>query len=164
MQDNTLDSLNPRHRQLVRLLIGGHSQSDIARILNIHKSTVSRLVRDPLIVKEIARLQKNADLGATACVPGIPEKLREGALRGVQVLLDILADKRCDPDMLKLKANAATELLGRAGYGPVKQVRIEQSSMSAHLTREDIEELKQRARDVLPARVAEVKIEEGREE
>lgn len=161
MQDKTLDTLNPRHRQLIRLLIGGHSQSDIARILNIHKSTVSRLIRDPLIVKEVGRLQENADLDATACVPGVPEKLREGALRGVQVLLDILADKRTDADMLKLKANAANELLSRAGYGPVKQVRIEQSSLSAHLTKEDIEELKLRARDIVPKQLAEITQQEN---
>jgi FixJ family two-component response regulator len=143
--DNTLRILNARHKQLVRLLVGGHSQSDIARILQIHKSTVSRLVRDPLIVQEVSRVQDNADMAATACVPGVSAKLAEGALKGVQVLLDILADTRNDAFMLKLKANAATELLGRAGYGETRQVRVQQSSVSAHLTAEDIAALKRRA-------------------
>jgi hypothetical protein len=145
MKEHQLRGLSARHKQLIRLLVGGHSQSEIARILQIHKSTVSRLVREPLIVKEISRLQENGDLNAMACVPGVPEKLREGALRGVQVLLDILDDKRSDTDVLKLKANAATELLDRAGHGPVKQVRVEQSSFSMHLTSEQLADLKRRA-------------------
>ena len=51
--------------------------------------------------------------------------------------------------MLKLKSNVASELLSRAGYGPVKQVKAEQAHMSAHLTAEEIEGIKRRARDVL---------------
>jgi len=145
MEARRLRTLSPRHKQMARLLIGGHSQSEIARILNVNKSTVCRLLRDPLLAEELSRLQENADMGATACVPGIPEKLREGAIKGVQVLLDILEDKRSDAEMLKLKANAATELLGRAGYGQVKQVLVQKSNVTAHLTAEDIADLKRRA-------------------
>ena len=36
-------------------------------------------------------------------------------------------------------------LLSRAGYSPAKQIKIEQASMSIHLTGEDIEEIKKRA-------------------
>ena len=52
----------------------------------VHKSTVSRLVRDPLVLQEVRRLQDMADVHAAACVPGIPEKIREGAQKGA--LLD----------------------------------------------------------------------------
>jgi len=37
--------------------------------------------------------------------------------------------------------------MSRAGYGPVKQVGVKQASFSGHLTRDDIEEIKKRARE-----------------
>jgi hypothetical protein len=65
------------------------------------------------------------------------------------VLQEILDDDRMTIEIQKLKLNAALEALSRAGYGPVKQVRVEQSSLSIHLTAEEIEEIKRRAREEL---------------
>jgi hypothetical protein len=146
--NRNLQKLVSKHKQLARLLVGGNSQSEIARLLNYDKSTVSRLARDPLVIREMQRLQEIADVNATACVPGIPEKIREGAHKGTEILQKILDDERNDPEILKLKSNVALELLSRAGYSAIKQVRVEQSSLSAHFTREDIDEIKQRAKSV----------------
>jgi len=146
MTDRYLAKLSTRHQQLARLLVGGHAQSEIARVLSVHKSTVSRLVRDPLVIGEIQRLQEMADVHSTACVPGIPEKIQEGAHMSAKVLIEILEDERDDPEMLRLKANVSLELLSRAGYGPIRQVKVEQASFSAYLTKEDIEEIKRRAK------------------
>nr|NQU92188.1 helix-turn-helix domain-containing protein [Bacteroidota bacterium] len=145
MTDRQLKQLSEKHKQVARLVVGGHSQTEVARLLDMHKSTISRLLRDPLVAQEIQRMQELADTHATACVPGIPEKIREGAHLGMGELIKILEDVRNDPDMLKLKANVAFELLSRAGYSPVKQVKIEQASMSMHFTPEDIEDIKKRA-------------------
>jgi len=148
MINRKLCKLNNKHKQLARLLVQGHTQSEAARLLDMHKSTVSRLVRESLIANEIKRLQQRADDNASTCVPGIPEKIAEGAHKGIEVLEAILNDERTDSDMLKLKANVALELLARAGFGPVKQVNVKQESMSAHFTLEDIEEIKERARQL----------------
>ena len=145
MTDRKLLELSARHKQMARLLVGGHSQSEIGRLLEMHKSTVSRYVRDPLVVQEMKRLQEMADVNAAACVPGIPEKLQEGAHRGVEELIAILDDERTDSEILKLKQNAALELLSRTGYGPIKQIKLEQSSVSTHFTSEEIEDIKRRA-------------------
>ena len=45
--------------------------------------------------------------------------------------------------MLRLKANVSLELMNRAGYTPVKQVKIE--STKAYLSAERIEMIKKRA-------------------
>ncbi|MFC1890850.1 hypothetical protein ACFLZT_00485 [Thermodesulfobacteriota bacterium] len=146
MSNRYLKKIDPKHKQLARLLVGGNSQADIARILKLNKSTVSRYVRDPLVLKEVKRLQEIADVNATACVPGIPEKIKEGAHKGTEILQEILDDERDDPEMLKLKSNVALEFLSRAGYSAIKQVNVQQSSLSAHLTREDIDKIKLRAK------------------
>jgi hypothetical protein len=133
---------------LARLLVGGNSQSEIARILTLNKATVSRLVHDPLVAGEVKRLQEMADSNSTVCVPGISEKISDGAHKGIEVLESILDDERKHPEILKLKANVALEMLSRAGYVAVKQVQIAQASLSACLTREEIEELKLRAKEL----------------
>ncbi|MDX9785368.1 MAG: hypothetical protein RBT11_01210 [Desulfobacterales bacterium] len=144
MTDRQLMQLSPRHQQLARLLVGGHSQSEIAKLLTLHKSTVSRIVRDPKVLNEVKRLQEFANVNAVVCVPGIPEKIAEGAQKGTEVLLEILADERTTPEMLKLKANVALELLSRAGYGPTKQMKIESAAISAYFTTDEIEAFKER--------------------
>ena len=154
MTERNLLGLTPRHKQMARLLVGGHSQSKIAELLGMHKSTVSRYVRDPLVVQEVKRLQDLADVNASACVPGIPEKLHEGAHRGIEELISILDDERKDPEILKLKQNAALELLSRTGYGPIKQLKVEQMSVSTHFTAEEIEDIKRRAIENGYARVS----------
>ena len=44
--------------------------------------------------------------------------------------------------------------MNRAGYGAVKQVKVEQSSISAHFTVEEIEDIKRRAIENGYARVS----------
>ena len=139
-----LRTLSSRHQQLARLLVGGYSQAEISRTLSLHKSTVSRLVKQPLIAAEVKRLKEFADISTATSVPGMPDKISEGATRSIQVLMDILADERSEPAIMKVKALVAQDLLSRAGYGPVKQIDIRQESVSAHFTSEDIEGLKQR--------------------
>ena len=140
-----IHEISARHKQIARLLVGGHSQSDIARLLSLHKSTVSRVVRDSKVAQEVARLQQIADVNIAACVPGVSDTIQEGAVKGIEELLKILQDERTSPEILKLKAQVALELLGRAGYGEVKQLKVQQSSVSAHFTSEDIENIKRRA-------------------
>lgn len=144
MNDRYLSKLSARHQQMARLYVGGTSQAEIAKLMDIHKSTVSRNLRDPLIRAEIGRLQKMADVHSTACVPGVSETIQEGAHKGARLLIEIIDDERMDPVMMKLKANVSLELLDRAGYAPIKQMMVESASVS-YLTAEDIEEMKIKA-------------------
>jgi hypothetical protein len=146
--DRKLKFLSPKHQQLARLLVGGNSQSEIARILTLNKATVSRLVHDPLVAQEVNRLKGMADANSTACVPGISEKISDGAHKGMEVLESILSDQRKDPEIMKLKANVSLELLARAGYGAIKQVQVRQESVSAILSVEDIEQIKMKAKEL----------------
>lgn len=144
-----LKSLNHKHQQLARLLVGGHSQAEISKLLNLNKSTICRLTHDPLIAKEVCRLQEIADSNSMVCVPGITEKISDGAYKGIEILESILSDERKDVDILKLKANISLELLNRAGYGPVKQLQIKQESINTVLSVDDIEKIKIRANDMM---------------
>lgn len=146
--NSELKYLTARHQQLARFLVGGYNQAEISRTLGLHKSTVSRLVKQPLVATEVNRLKELADINTTTSVPGMPDKISEGATRSIQVLMEILDDERKEPMILKVKALVAQDLLSRAGFGPVKQIDIRQETVSAHLTSTDIEGLKQRAKEV----------------
>jgi hypothetical protein len=139
-----INTLTPRHQQIARLLFTGHTQTEVARMIGCNKSTVCRLQRDPLVQQELSRLQESADAKVIEVVPGMIDRLEVGAMRGMDVLIDILNDPSDTVDMMKLKANVALELLSRTGYGPVKQIQIDKRSVSTHLTHEDIEEFKRR--------------------
>ncbi len=142
-------NMNPRHKRLAQLIVGGNSQSQCARVFGVDKSTVSRWMKEPSVGMEIVRLQEMADVNIVSTVPGMPEKLQEAAHKGIDALIEILEDKRIDPEIIKLKSNAAIEILDRAGYGVVKQVKVEQASLSTHVTAEEIEEFKRRGLEAM---------------
>ena len=144
MPDKNTVNMNPRHRRLAQLIVSGNSQSQCAKIFDVDKSTVCRWMKEPSVGMEIKRLQEMADVNVVTSLPGIPEKLQEGAHKGIEALIEILEDKRSDPEIIKLKSNAAVEILDRAGYGPIKQVDVKQASVSYQLTPEELEAFKKR--------------------
>lgn len=79
MAGSNNNELSARHQQLARLLVGGYSQAEISRTLRLHKSTVSRLVKQPHVAAEVNRLKKLADSSTATSVPGMPDKISEGA-------------------------------------------------------------------------------------
>ena len=152
-------NMNHRHRRLAQLIVAGNSQSQCARIFDVDKSTVCRWMKEPSVGMEIKRLQEMADVNVVTSVPGIPEKLQEGAHKGIEALIEILEDKRNDPEIMRLKSNVAVEILDRTGYGPIKQVDVKQESISYQLTPEQLEAFKKRG--IAAARESGVIIEGG---
>lgn len=144
MQSNEINTLTPRHQRIARLLFTGHTQTEVARLIGCNKSTVCRLQRDPLVHKELSRLQEAAESKVIENAPGMIDKLQKGALRGMDVLLDILDDPSTSVEMMKLKANVTFEILNRTGYGPIKQIQVDKQSLTMHATPEEIEAFKKR--------------------
>jgi hypothetical protein len=89
-----------------------------------------------------------ADVNASVCVPGISDKIAESAHKALVILEEILEDKRTEPEIIKIKANVALEMLSRAGYSAVRQLNVRQETMTAHFSLEDIERIKQRAKEL----------------
>ena len=159
MSYKNLVNMNTRHRRLAQLIVGGNSQSQCARIFGVDKSTVCRWMKEPSVGMEIKRLQEMADINVVTSVPGMTEKLQEGAHKGIEALIEILEDKRNDPEIMRLKSNVAVEILDRTGYGSIKQVDVKQESISYQLTPEQLEAFKKRG--IEAARESGVIIEGG---
>jgi len=92
--------LRSRHQQVARMLVSDHSQTQIANALGYHKSTVSRLVRDPSVATEVERLREIADVYVVAGAPGVSEKLKDAAHKSVEVLVGIISDERTEPEIM----------------------------------------------------------------
>lgn len=136
-----LTEIRSRHREIVRLAVAGMKGTEIAEHLNIHKQTVSNVLNNPIILRQIKMLQdaKDASAGEATTL----DKLRPYA---VSALGDLVLD--VDEKAKAVRLNAAKEILDRTDGKAVQHHEIKQTSVIL----EQIQILKERARKegVLP--------------
>lgn len=123
------------HHEIVRRLLLGQKAVDIAHDLGLHPQTVSNVRNSPLVQRQLAVLQQQRTEEAVT----IAEQIREIAPKAVQALDDAMSD----PDSpWNAKVAAAKDVLDRAGYAPVRRTE----NVNAHLTLEELEAIKARAK------------------
>lgn len=135
-----LDQLRSNHREIARLKFEKFTPAEIAQQTGMALATVRGILADPLCKAHIDKLQDEADTQ----VVDVRKRLAEMSIKATDVLdqvLDSLEEKN--------KLAAAKDVLDRAGYTP----RFKHEHIHAHLSREDIESLKARARprDITPS-------------
>jgi FixJ family two-component response regulator len=127
------------HAEMVRRIALGQNNVEIAQALGVTPQTVSNIKNSPLAKEKVDELQGAMDENVKDIHKRIqalqPEALStlEGVLRG---------EYDQDPQPV-LKTKVATTLLAMGGNGPVQKVH----SLHEHVTRDDIEKLKERARE-----------------
>ena len=126
-----------RHHEIKRMVFMGMTNEDIAQALGCHKQTVSITRNSPIVRAELDKMQAVAD-GQTIDIAIEIKNLAPKALRFIESeVLD-------NPDASRgLRYKAAVDLLDRAGH--VKPTKVMGEILHGHLTREDIEQAKQRA-------------------
>ncbi len=125
------------HREIVRLAVIGMKSVDIADTLSITPAMVSYTINSPIAKREIANLRAARDLDAV----DVAKRIQQIAPTALETLEELLCESN---DAIKLKA--ATDILDRAGHAAVKTLRTE--SVSLHLTKDDIEDIKNRAKEI----------------
>jgi predicted transcriptional regulator len=131
----TLQEIQDSHREIARLLVTGAKHVDIADMLGVTPAMVSYTANSPVVKRELDNMRAARDLDTV----DIAKRIQEVAPRALQVMEDLLEEAN---DAIKLKI--ATDLLDRAGHTAIRTIRTE--NLHAHLNRDDIEEIKQRAR------------------
>lgn len=121
------------HHEIVRLAVMGFKQVDIANQLNISEVTVSYTLNSPIVKRKLDCMHAARDLQAIDVAKQI-QALAPKAIEAMEVLLE--------SDVASVKLRAAVDILDRAGHGAVKK----EMSLVGHLGKEDIEEIKARAR------------------
>jgi predicted transcriptional regulator len=125
------------HREIARLLVIGMKHVDIAEQLGISEATVSYTANSPVVKREIDLMRGARDLDAV----DVAKRIQEVAPKALEVLEELL-----DTANDAIKYRTAADILDRAGHAAVRNVRLE--TLSVHLNKEDIEDIRNRARGI----------------
>jgi predicted transcriptional regulator len=125
------------HREVLRLAVQGLKQVDIAEALGVTPVMVSYTLNSPIAKREIENLRAARDLDAV----DVAKRIQEIAPIALQTLETLLCEGN---ETTRYKT--ATDLLDRAGHAAIRTLRTE--SLSVHLTKDDIDEIKNRAKEI----------------
>lgn len=133
--------LHQRHHEIARLALMGFGNKDIAIKLGVTPQTVSNCLNSRVIKDKLGVMRTERDL-STVSVAAVIKDLDHAAAQelGRFVLPELNAGIK---DELRLKA--AMDILDRNGHAPPTVVHNQH--LHAHMTAEDIEEIKQRSRE-----------------
>jgi len=136
------------HHEIVRRILLGQKNVDIAKALSISEVTVS-YTRNSQVVKDKLEIMKGARDAETI---DLSKRIREGAPKALKLLEDAIdgevvgADGEPREVTTMARLREANTMLDRAGYAAIRTFRGEH--LVAHFTGEEIEKIKERARGV----------------
>lgn len=123
------------HHEITRMLLMGMKSVDIAQQLNVSEVMVSYTKNSALVQRKLDVMQGARDMDAVS----ISKRIQDLAPKAVDVLERLL-----DSEVESMQFKAAVDTLDRAGHGAVKK----ELSLTGHLTQDDIEDIKTRAREI----------------
>lgn len=128
-----------RHHQICRLAVMGLKGKAIAETLGITEQTVSNTLNSAIVKRHLSVLRDAADLAAV----DVAAEIKALAPLAVKRLREVIENEDADA---KLQVTVSQDILDRAGHGAVKKTQSE--NLHAHLTMDEIEEIKARAREL----------------
>jgi len=133
----TVENVWDSHQEIMRLAVTGMKQVDIAEQLGVTEAMVSYTLNSPVVKRQLSIMRAARDVDAI----DVAKRIQEIAPKALEVLEELLEEGN-----QAIKFRSATDILDRAGHAAVKTVRTQ--NLSVHLTREDLDEVKQRAREI----------------
>lgn len=134
------------HHEIIRLALLGWKHLEIARELGVTGATVSNCLNSEIGRRHLELMRNARDAESI----DLATEIRNNAPRAFKLLMELMDD---DTTATKERIAIAMDNLNRAGYMPPKVV--EGHFIHAHLTRQEIDEIKSRAREsgmmVLPS-------------
>jgi DNA-directed RNA polymerase specialized sigma subunit len=140
-----ITQLRDRHKEIIRLILLGHENTEIASILNITPQTVSNVRNSQLAQVELMSLQEARDNNSIDIAKQIQE-IAPAALEILHTMIDrtnrkLTTDPFAQPS--NLEVTVAQDLLNRAGHGSInKNISI---NKSMPLTQEELALMRERA-------------------
>lgn len=130
-----LTHLWERHKEIIRRLIAGERQKDIADDLGLSYSRMSIICNSPAFKSQLNRMS----LDANAQAINVQDRITDLSEDAISILEDVLQDNNSGLG-IKDQVKVAQDVLDRAGHSAVKKVH----TMNETLTAEDIEEMRLR--------------------
>ena len=129
-----LTHLWERHKEIMRRLVAGDRQVDIARDLQMTQSRMSIICNSPAFKTQLERLSIGADNNAL----DVQDRVTALSSDAMSVLEDVLQNGEGVPK--RLQVEVAKDIMDRAGHGAVKKT----ATITATLGAEDIAEMRER--------------------
>ena len=133
-----IQNLWDAHHEIIRLAVLGMKHVDIARELGITAVTVSTCLNSEVGRRQLALMRGARD----AETVDLAVEIRRKAPIAFRLLQEYMENDDFDP---KQRISIAMDTMDRAGYGAPRIV--EGRMLHAHLTADDLNEIKQRARE-----------------
>lgn len=153
---NQVQNLSPRHRGIMRAVLKGMSNGEIAELTGLSIRTVGMIVHSDVFQYELAKLQELADEKAVESVVDVRAKIKEICGFGVSELEKILKSKLTNP---KLKAEIVWDALDREGIAKTerKEVVVDWTTAAINaFKRRKEEQAAQAAMVITPIRIADI--------
>ena len=125
------------HHEIVRMALMGMKYVEIAETLGISPVTVSYTLRSPIVMRQLEQMRAVRDFDAI----DVAKEIAALAPKAVQVLGELL-----EAEAPNIRKSAADSILDRAGHAAVQ--RIKQDVTVTHFTPREIDDIKQRAKNV----------------
>ena len=141
-QHYELKTMNDRHHEIARLHAVGYKNTEIAKMLNITKESVSIALNSSVVKLKLDVIRGNRDAKTIDIIDKIDDmlpdavKLFDNVINGGEL-------KEDDTQYNAMQLRAAQQILGICGHSPVK--RTENRNISATLTSDDIKAMKEDA-------------------
>jgi hypothetical protein len=132
-----IKELNSKHRDILRRVLLGQSNKEIALAVNCTPEMVSYLRTSQLGRAQLEVLHEKADEGVIDVAADIRALAPE-------VLAHLNEIRVAEETPVRVKTDICRDLLDRAGF--VKPTRVETTNLNAHLSFDDLLEIKERAR------------------
>lgn len=123
------------HHEIKRLLLLGMKKVDIARTLGVTEAMVGYTAASPIVRRELEIMQAARDVDAV----NVSKRIQEMCPAALDRLEELL-----DSQVESIKLRAAQDVLDRGGYAGVQKVQ----ACHAIITRKDLEEIKNRAKEI----------------
>ena len=136
-----LTHLWERHKEIMRRLVAGDRQVDIAKDLQMTQSRMSIICNSPAFKTQLERLSMGADNNAL----DVQDRVTALSIDAMSVLEDVLQNGDDLPK--KLQVEVAKDIMDRAGHGAVKKTAV----LNATLTADDLEDMRMRSAKTINA-------------
>jgi len=134
-----IQQMTQRHHEITRLALLGRPAKEIAQELGVTEVCVSYTLNSRIVQDKLSMLRAQRDANSV----DVAAAIRDLAPKCIEVLETIMNDQDTPAHV---RSSNAKDLLDRAGFAAPKVIKSE--SIVAHLTKDEIEDIKRRAIDV----------------
>ncbi len=113
VRERQLKCLKPRHIEILRRILVGQRQVDIAREMGIGPQRLSVIMHSPLFVAELDRLMDETDRT-------VMEKIESFSAEAMEKIATMMRETKSEA----LRCKLANDILDRAGYRKVKKKAV----------------------------------------